>query len=605
MKSTHNLFIAVMFGVALTLAACKPSTPENDPVDPEGAPERGDWLRIGISNDPDALHPFATRTAIANNIKEHLYGYLTEFNPTNLVLEPYVATELSTPDPTGTRYIFNIRPEAVWDDGKPVTGYDYLFSIKAMMEPLTGAPHLRDYFEFIQDVEVDPKDPKRFTVVTDTVFFIAKYALGGFDLSCKHKGDPNGHLDKFSIAELKENVGGKLESDPDIIAFNEFYTDVKYGRDPAFIFGCGPYKLEEWIANEKIVLTRKKDWWGDKVKSDVFSFKAYPDKLIYKTIKDRSAALQALGAGEIDILYDIVPEEFDRISKDSTDQVAKTCNLLRGDSYSYTYLGLNCRPPSNRKPYLTEAPVRRALAHLLNVDKAIETIHLGYGKRVVGPIPYLNPSEYHTGLQPIPFDIERAKAILDSAGWKDTNGNGIRDKKVNGKLIELSPEMLVASSSPTGGSIGAMFAEDALLAGVEIRIEKLDFGTISKRLDVRDFDIFGLGFNGSPIPTDLMQVFHSSSWSSGGSNYFGFTDSTADALIGQIRVTLDSSARKPLYWKFQEIVYREQPMIFMISPIERIIIHKRFRNQFHTVLRPGFRARSMWVPKAEQQFKGQ
>lgn len=605
MKSTHILIIAVSFGITLALGACKPSTPENEGIDPEGAPERGDWVRIGISNDPDALHPFATRSAVANTIKEHIYGYLTEFDPVKLELQPYLVTELSKPDPTGTRYELTIRPEAVWDDGKPVTGYDYLFSVKAIMEPLTTAPHLRDYYEFIKDVEVDPKNPKRFTVITDTVFFISKYALGGFELACKHHCDPNGHLDKFSITELEQNVGGKLESDPDIIAFNEFYTDVKYSRDPAFVFGCGPYKLEEWVANEKIVLTRKKDWWGDKVKADVFSFKAYPDKLVFKTITDRSAALQAIGAGEIDVLSDILPDEFQRISKDSTDQVAKTCNLITGDSYSYTYLGLNCRPPSSRKPYLTEAPVRRALAHLLDVDKAIETIHLGYGKRVVGPVPRLNPGEYHTGLKPIPFDVERAKAILDSVGWKDSNGNGIRDKKVNGKLVELSPELLVPSSSTTAATVAAMFAEDALAAGVEIRVEKLAFGTISQRLDTRDFDIFGLGFNGSPIPTDLMQVFHSSSWSSGGSNYFGFADSTADALIAQIRVTLDSVARKPLYWKFQEIVYREQPMIFMLSPIERIMINKRFRNQFHTVIRPGFRARSLWVPSAEQKFKGQ
>jgi peptide/nickel transport system substrate-binding protein len=605
MRSFHTLSIAVLFAVTLCLAACSPSTPENEGNDPDGTPERGDWLRLAIPNDPDGLHPYATRAATANYVKEHIYAFPTEFDPVKLELEPYLLSELPKMDASGTRFEFRIRPEAVWDDGKPVTGHDYLFSIKAMVQPLTTAPHYRDYYTFIKDVEIDAKDPKHFTVVTDTLFFLSKYALGGFELACKHFVDPNGHLDKFSVMELRLDEGGKASADPDLIAFNQFFTDDKYQRDPAFIFGCGPYKLESWTANEKIVLARKKDWWGDKVKDDVFSFKAYPDKLVFKTIKDRSAALQAIGAGEIDLIWDVIPEEFKRIQEDSTDIIAKTCNLHNVDSYTYSYLGLNCRPPSTRKPYLTEAPVRRALAHLLHVDKAIETIHNGFGKRTVGPISSLNKMEYHTGLQPVPFDIERAKAILDSAGWVDTNGNGIRDKKVNGKLVELSPEMIVASSSTTAPAIGAMFAEDARKAGVEIRVEKVDFGTISKRLDVRDFDIFGLAFSGSPIPTDLVQVFHSRSWSSGGSNYMGFVDSTADALIEQIRYTVDAEARKPLYWKFQEIVYREQPMIFMQSPIERIIINKRFRNQLVTVLRPGFKARALWVPKAEQKFKGQ
>jgi peptide/nickel transport system substrate-binding protein len=604
MRSINFFFVSALLTVVVGFSACKTPTDDGE-KDPEGMPERGDWLRIAIPNDPDGLHPYATRSATANFIKEHIFAYLTEFDPIKLELQPYLLTELPKPDASGTRYECQIRPEAVWDDGKPVTAEDYKFSIKAMVQPLTTAPHIRDYYTFVKDVEIDPKDPKHFTVVTDTVFFLSKFALGGFELACKHTSDPNGHLDKFTILELRDNVDEKFSTDPDVIAFSSYYTDPKFQREPAGLFGCGPYKLESWDANEKVVLVRKKDWWGDKVKADVFSFKAYPDKLIFKTIKDRSASIQALGAGEVDIIFDVIPEEFDRIRNDSTDIVHKTCQLHTGDSYSYTYLGLNCRPPSTRKPYLTETPVRRALAHLLDVDKAIATIHAGYGTRVVGPISPINKAEYHTGLKPVPFDIERAKAILDSAGWIDSNGNGIRDKKVNGKVVELSPELLVASSSTTAPAIGAMFAEDARKAGVEIRVKAEDFGIINTRLNARDFDIFGLGFSGSPIPTDLMQVYHTSSWTSGGSNYFGFGDSISDGLIEQIRVTLDSAARKPLYWKFQEIIAREQPMIFMQSPIERIIVANRFRNQFHTAIRPGFRARSMWVPKAEQKFKDQ
>jgi peptide/nickel transport system substrate-binding protein len=602
MRSSSLLSFAVATGFIFGLSSCtpEPKTPEGG--DATQTPERGDWVRMAIPNDPDGLHPYATRSATANYIKEHLYSYLTEFEPTKLELQPVLLVELPKMDASGTRFECRIRPEAVWDDGKPVTGEDYKFSIKAMVQPLTAAPHIRDYYTFVKEVEVDAADPKHFVVVTDTVFFLSKYALGGFELACKHFCDPNGHLDKFSIVQLRDDEGA-LSNDADLIAFMEFFGDDRLQRDPAFVFGCGPYKLESWTANEKIVLARKKDWWGDKVKADIFSLKAYPDKLIYKTIKDRAAAIQAVAAGEVDIIWDVLPEEFKRISEDSSDGVAKTCNLLTCDSYTYSYLGLNCRPPSTRKPYLTDPAVRRALAHLMDVDKAIETIHLGFGKRTVGPISPLNKMEYHTGLKPVPFDIERAKAILDSAGWIDSNGNGIRDKKINGKVVELSPEMIVASSSTTAPAIGAMFAEDAKKAGVEIRVEKVDFGVISKRLDVRDFDIFGLAFSGSPIPTDLMQVFHTSSWSSGGSNYMGFGNATSDSLIEQIRTTLDSVERKPLYWQFQEIVQREQPMIFMQSPIERIIVNKRFKDQHVSVLRPGFKPRALWVTKSDQKFK--
>jgi peptide/nickel transport system substrate-binding protein len=599
-----NSILSITAAVLLSLLApgCTPPGAAQDGNGQDTIPVRGDWVRLAIPNEPDNLHPYVSVHAMATYIRDQTYQFLTDINPHTLELEPVLAEKLAVIGEDKKSYQYRIRDEATWDDGKPITGYDYLFSTKCVINPLCPALHMRGYYEFLEEVVVDPNDPKKFTVHTNSVFFLGESALGGFEVIPKHLYDPKGLLDDITIAQLQHDPEGNIKEHPGLVEFSTYFYSEPYYRDPTKMFGSGPYKLESWEPGERITLVRKENWWGDKCKDNVFSLLAYPDKLVFKAIKDRAACVQALAADEVDMAWDIVPNDFDRISSDTTDPVHKSCKLHTGDTYSMLYLGLNSRPPKNRKPLLVEQPVRRALAHLTDVDRIIKVVYNGYGKRIVGPISPYNKREYHTGLKLIEFSVEKAKAILDSAGWKDSNGNGIRDKVVNGRLTELDIEFLVSTSSKTAPEMGELFAEDAIKAGVKINVVKEDFKLIGARLGKHDFDMFGLGLNGSPIPADMMQVWHTESWTSGSSNYTGFGDSTTDKLITQIRETIDAEERRPLYFKIQEAIYDYQPAIFMMSPQERLIVNKRFENQFTTTVRPGFKIRALWVPKEKQKF---
>lgn len=589
--------------MAVTLIwGCRPPITDGNGEGQDTIPVRGDWVRLAVPNEPDNLHPNSSVQAMSTYVRDQLFQYLTDINPHTLQLEPIMVEALPEISADKLRYTYRMREEATWDDGKPITGHDYAFSIKALMNPLSEAISSRDYYSFIQDVEVDKNDPKRFTVVTKEVFFLTMYALGGMEVLPKHLYDPKGYLDAVSIPSIVGEGSEKMAEDANLKGFVEYFNSDSCKFSPNHIFGSGPYKLESWTPQDKLVLVRKSEWWGDKCKANVFSLKAYPEKIIYKPIKDRAAAVQALGAGEVDIVWDVLPDAFDRILGDSSDPVAKTCNLHLADSYSWSFMGLNTRPPAKRKPVLAEQPVRRALAHLADMDRIIKNVYNGYGSRIVGPISPYNKEEYHTGLKLIDYDVERAKFLLDSAGWKDSNGNGIRDKVINGRKTELEIEFLISNSSNTAPMLGEIMAEDALKAGVKIHVVKEEFKTIAARLGQHDFDMFGLSFNGSPIPGDLKQIWHTESWTSGGTNFTGFGNARTDSLIEKIRVTVDVAERKPMYYAIQEEIYREQPMIFIMSPKERVIINKRFKGQFVTTVRPGFKVRALWVPKEKQQF---
>ncbi len=565
-----------------------------------GQPVRGDWIRIFQPSDPDALHPLASTHATATYIKESIYQYLCDIHPETLEMVPILAKSLAEVSEDGLEFQYEIREEAYWDNGDPIDGHDCAFTFKAIKNPLSQAPHIRVYYPFVRDVKVDPVNPKKFTVITDSPFFLAETAISGVEIISRKFYDPDDHLGKFSVGDFYE-LGEELAQDPDIIAFSEKFHNEKYMRDPKFIYGSGPYKIASWTTGDNITLERKEEWWGDHLSDLGYGFHAYADKLIYKTILDRSTAIQAAASGEIDIMRDVNGEEFIRI-QEKGGPIKDNFDMQTPSGYSLIYLGMNSRPPSDRIPFFTDKRVRQAINHITPVDKIIENIYGGLGTRATGPILPNQTNEFNPELEPMAYDPEKAKALLDEAGWIDTDGNGLRDKIIRGKRVDFEIDFILSSTSSTGKRIANLLALEAEKVGLKINSSPLDFKVVTTRLRNHQFDIFGTGIVSSPLPTDLKQMWHTDSWLSGGSNYTGFGNAYSDSLINKIRVTIDSDKRRLLYYEFQEIIMDEAPAVFIMNPKEKIIINNRIRGGKATQVRPGYKVNELWVPKDKQKF---
>ena len=102
-----------------------------------------------------------------------------------------------------------------------------------------------------------------------------------------------------------------------------------------------------------------------------------------------------------------------------------------------------------------------------------------------------------------------------------------------------------------------------------------------------DFELASGGWAASPVPYDPKQIWHTDSYGPGGSNYIGFGNEESDALIEEIRTTMEDDKRHELYLKFQEMIYDEQPYIFLFYATNPIVISKRFNATVSSV-RPGF-----------------
>ncbi len=596
----YSFYCFLLCTAALT--ACRPASTTTDPEAQDSLPVNGDWIRINHSSDPDGLAPYSSRTGPATAIKENMHLSLATYNAQTLQSEPALVTGPAQISADGLRFTYEMRPEARWDHGDPITGHDYAFSVKCMKNSLTDNAQMRSIYAFISDVQVDPQNDRRFTVVTSEPFFLGETFIADFDILSRKFFDSLDVLGRYSVADFTTQAA-ELAKDPAMVAFFEGFNSDKYATDPAYMYGAGAYKVESWTPGDNVTLVRKQNWWGDQLRGKGYVFQCYAQKLIFKTIKDKSTFLAAARNGELDVVQDLPPDDFIAAREDTAGSIAKHFYFHTPTTYTLLYLGFNCKPSVGRRPVLEDVRVRKAVAHLTDIQTIIAKVYNGFGTPQISCISPLKTDELDPKLQGYAFDPGKAKALLDEAGWIDSDADGLRDKMVQGKRLKLEIELLFSNASESGASIARMLADQAIKVGMLITPNPLVFATLNDRMRDHDFDMVINGISGSPLPTDLEQLWASENWANGGMNFFGFGDTTTDALIDQIRQTISASDRVPLYHKFEALWLAQLPMLPLFAPQSRLLIDKRYRNALPTTIKPGFRAFEFWTPLAAQKFK--
>lgn len=575
---------AALLMLSLFFGSCK-----DRPDTTEVAFKRGDNVVYArLPAEPDRLNPLLSTSTYARVVNEQLFLNLLHFNPETLELQPQLAKAPPTvreitegPDAGGVAYTFEIHEAATWDDGRPITGHDLAFTLKAILNPKVSAAHFRAYLEFISRVEVAEENPKRFTVFANKKYILGEPAISNMTVLPAHKYDPEGRMAPYTVADLadQEKAAKLAESEPALQAFATAFNSTEYSREKDFISGSGPYALERWETGQKIELSRKKDWWGDPLQEEFPMLQALPDRLVFQIIPDQNAMLAALKDEQTDVTSQIDAEDFTDLKVNS--MVTDRYELYTPPALVYYFIGLN-----NKSPKLADKRVRRALAHLLDVDELINTLYHGLATRTIGPFHPTKPY-YHDELPPIPYDPARARALLAEAGWEDTDGDGVVDKTLQGVHTELELDFIISSSSKFANNQALLFQDKARRAGVKINIVPKEFTVLIDQVKKRDYEIYSSGWGQAPIPDDPKQLWHSDSDTPSGGNRVSFHNEEADKLIEQIQVTLNKEKREALYLEFQELIYEEQPYIFLFSPQERIAISKRF-DAAASARRPGF-----------------
>ena len=534
-----------------------------------------------ISSNPDGLHPFNDNSVMRSFIFEHTQKTLVKLDLESLEYMPSLVKTLPKISEDGLRYHYELRDDVKWEDGSELTADDVVFTAKLQICPLTDNANVRgNYSSVIKNVILDPDNPKKFTMVafgknvTNANIFSEVY------IQQKSNWDPEGVLDDLTFEEIHNpNFKEKKEWSDWFNAFN--HGDNRY--QPERLVGLGPYQISEWETGSYIIAKKKENWWGD---NDTLIYNQnYPEEIIFKIITDDASVFLSLKSQELDATNRVGTSKLFKLQKHEYFNENYHSDFL--NQYSYYYAGLNTRPDGiKRKKFFTDVKVRRAMAHLVPVDEIIEVLLHGEGSRQVAQLSNLKKN-YNDTLKLIELDVEKAKKLLDEAGWIDTDDDNVRDKMVNGEKLQLSFELSYMSGAASKET-ALMIKESMWRAGVEVNPNPMDFTLFYKNAQEHDFDMMLGGWGGSASYSNPYQLWHTSSWANKGSNFCGFGDAFSDSLIDAANAAIDSEEHRHAIWQLQAKIYEDQPYVFMYSPKRKIVIHKRFDNANMYYEKPGF-----------------
>ncbi|MEM9836849.1 MAG: ABC transporter substrate-binding protein [Bacteroidota bacterium] len=539
---------------------------------------------LNMPAEPNSLNPMLTTQAYARYVHEQIFQTLTDKHPTTFVEVPKLASlpkVFERPD-GGVDYTYDIHPDAKWPNGLPVTAADVIFTLKVLFNPLVSAGPYRPFYSTLENVTLMPANEKRVKFETSRPYLLSEAALGSLQIYPEYAFDPDGLMRTIRLKDLLNTNRAEqmATSNENLIAFAEQFNSAEWGRDPDKIVGSGPYQLVSWEAGQQIRLEKRADYWANDQTESWMA--AGPDALVYQFIKEGVTMANALRDQSLDATVEMEVSRFKELQEEESTQ--QYFDFYTTDGFKYYSLFLN-----SEDPMLTDKRTRRALAHLVDVDNIIENYYGGLAKRVVGPI-LPQKSYYNNDLPLIEYSPEKARELLTAAGWTDSNGNGTIDQEIDGERVEME---LKISAFPTeiSQAIALLTQESAKEVGINIEILSQDPRTLITSLSTGEYQIATMGAGTDPNPDDMTQVWSTKSIPPQGTNRTRFGNAASDKIINRIRTTLDDAERNQLYQEIQQIIYDEQPMIFLFSPQERVVISKRFKGS-PTPLTPGFEVNS-------------
>src|SRR5215510_16304716 len=166
-------------------------------------PVTGDWLILHSLSDPQQLNPLASNDAGASEVLGYIFQSLLTRDPRTLELKPLIAESRPVISADKLTYTFKLRRDARFQDGRPVTGEDVLFSVKAIKCPLVNAPFVRVYYDSLVDAQL--LDPGTIRFVTKEPYFLNESVLGGIDVLPRHYYDPENLLKDVGVRDLAKD----------------------------------------------------------------------------------------------------------------------------------------------------------------------------------------------------------------------------------------------------------------------------------------------------------------------------------------------------------------------------------------------------------------
>jgi len=335
---------------------------------------------------------------------------------------------------------------------------------------------------------------------------------------------------------------------------------------------CGPW-IFNGFSEEAIRFKRNPNYYNP--------YKVLVDSLEVRFRESPDAVWQDFKAGKIDT-YLLRPEQLIELEDFYSDdeyrkQIEEGLQINRLDyiGRSYSYVGWN-----QATPYFQNSKVRRAMTMAIDRQRIIQQNLNEMAIPITGPF-FINSPSNDRSLQAYSFNTKEAKRLLEEDGWYDSDGDGTRDKEINGERVPFRFGLTYYVKSPTAKATADYIATALREIGIDCQLNGVDMADLSNLFDEKSFDALLLGWSlGSP-PEDPKQLWHSSiAKEKGSSNHIGFENKEADKIIEALHYEYNEQERRKLYHRFHTIIHEEAPYTFLYTPKSILLYRDYLKNVF-------------------------
>ncbi len=558
--------LAVLTILAVVLAACVQPTPIVETVretvvvtqevekvvvvTPTPVPPKrgGVWVE-GSSADASILNPILASDSASFDVLSWFFPSLIGQDPFSGAVVPTEMAERWEVSDDGLVWTFYLRDGVQWTDGTPVTAQDFKFTYDAIASDLVETPR-KSNVELIESIEI----PDDLTVV---VTFKSVKCDGLTDLGL-------GWLPRHKFAEDFSDIMTSPENEAPSVS-------------------AGPFVFKEWVRDDHATVVRNETYWKGA---------PFMDGWIYKIVPDPGARLAQLQTGELDMIG-LQPEQLTTVELDPN------LNLYKFKDDGYSYIALNMGNPDNPMPgrdeegniveqdphpILSDKKVRQAIAHALDYDTIISKVYLGQGYRMASNVLPAVEWAYDPTVPFYPYDPETAQALLDEAGWTDSDGDGVREcngcaTAEEGTPLELT--LVTNAGNTTREDLGALVQDQLNEIGFQINFEAIEFGTLVQQLLGQTFDMVIIGWTGLGSDPNDDAFWHTRFDTPGsGFNFVSYSNPKVDELLEK-GVSVPGCApedRAPYYKEIQKIINEDVPYVFVTGTVANIGYSKKFNG---------------------------
>lgn len=484
-------------------------------------------VRIGWASGPDSLNIGVAWLASAYTISELTYSSMYEFK-----LDGTLALDLGTEEKIsddGLTYTYKIRDGVKFHDGQPLTAKDVAFTYNLVMAH-EDFPTLHSYVDHFVSVEA----------LDDTTVVLKL-----------DQPIPNIASKLVFLYILPEHIW-KDHSEGDAAAAFENLEMV----------GSGPFKMLEYKPNEFIRLGVNKDYYGQVPNVDEVIFQVFtsPDVLI-----------QALKTGQVDMINNVPNTSVEALKTVENVKVVTGAPL----SPDLEDIVFNMVDPANcptadgglctGHPALRDKQVRVAMAYATDKQKIIDIVKLGLADPGIALVPSGMGEWFNTDVKDFAFDPAKGNQILDEAGYKDANGDGIRDMPDGSRPLTF--RLNWPSSDAEAPRIAELLSEMWKELGISLEMQAVESDALTaKCCPTLDYDIMIWGWVADPDPNSLL-IIPTTDQIPTGYNETGYSNPRYDELFLQQGSELNKENRLKMVWEMQQIIHDDAPYIIPYYPL--------------------------------------